>query len=307
VRPLAQGPSTADRCAWSLIAHSRRDQRPLPPGFGTGSLARGSRSVDRLPLVLGRCAGASVLLELDGDDPATPPEPGQGGWGRLVVRDVAEVIATVDAAGPPSWLVAGLWPADAYGVLAAESKAGKTWAILDLAVAVAVATGRPWLGRFACPERPALVFLGEGGERATIRRLRAVCAQKGLDPAELAGRLRLCFRVPKLLAGEDLQTVEHELAAFSAGLVVIDPLYLAAAGAQAASLFQMGAALEPIQAVCQHAGGAGGGPPLQPDRPGHRRHQDERRRHGRMGPRPRRHLRPPAHHRARLAGQRRAA
>jgi len=186
--------------------------------------------------------------------PATGPTPGPGGRGRLLVRDVAEVLAAVDAAGPPTWLVAGLWPSDAYGVLAAESKAGKTWAILDLAVSVAA--GRPWLGRFACPQRPALVFLGEGGERATIRRLRAVCAHKGLDPGELAGRLRLCFRVPKLLAGGDLAAVEAELAAFPAGLVVVDPLYLAAAGAQAASLFQMGAALEPIQAVCQHADAA---------------------------------------------------
>jgi len=139
-------------------------------------------------------------------------------------------------------------------VVAAESKAGKTWAILDLAVSVAA--GRPWLGRFACPERPALVFLGEGGERATVRRLRAVCAHKGLDPGELAGRLRLCFRVPKLRSGEDLAAVEAELEAFAAGLVVVDPLYLAAAGAQAASLFDMGAALEPIQAVCQHAAAA---------------------------------------------------
>jgi hypothetical protein len=186
--------------------------------------------------------------------PATTAGPVPGGRGRLLVRDVADVIATVDAAGPPAWLIAGLWPSDAYGVLAAESKAGKTWAILDLAISVAA--GVPWLGRFACPQRPALVFLGEGGERATVRRLRAVCAHKHLDPAELTGRLRLCFRVPKLLAGEDLAAVEAELATFAAGLVVIDPLYLAAAGAQAASLFQMGAALEPIQAVCQRAGAA---------------------------------------------------
>jgi AAA domain len=185
---------------------------------------------------------------------ATTPPVGQGGRGRLLVRDAAEVIAGVDAAGPPSWLVAGLWPADAYGVLAAESKAGKTWAILDLAVSVAC--GRPWLGRFACPPRPALVFLGEGGERAIVRRLRAVCAHKQLDPATLAGRLRLCFRVPKLRSGEDLAAVEAELHAFPAGLVVVDPLYLAAAGAQAASLFDMGAALEPIQAICQRAGAA---------------------------------------------------
>ena len=45
---------------------------------------------------------------------------------------------------------------------------GKTWAALDLAVSVA--TGRPWLDHFACPSPgPVLVFLGEGGERATVR------------------------------------------------------------------------------------------------------------------------------------------
>ena len=32
------------------------------------------------------------------------------------------------------WLIRGLWPADAYGIIAAESKAGKTWLALDLAV-----------------------------------------------------------------------------------------------------------------------------------------------------------------------------
>jgi AAA domain len=53
------------------------------------------------------------------------------------------------AAGEPRWLIQGLWPADAYGVLAAQEKAGKTWAALDLAVSVA--TGRPWLDHFACP------------------------------------------------------------------------------------------------------------------------------------------------------------
>ena len=31
------------------------------------------------------------------------------------------------------WLIRGLWPADAYGIIAAESKAGKTWLALDLA------------------------------------------------------------------------------------------------------------------------------------------------------------------------------
>ena len=33
-------------------------------------------------------------------------------------------------------MIRGRWPADAYGVMGAEDKAGKTWAVLDLAVSV---------------------------------------------------------------------------------------------------------------------------------------------------------------------------
>jgi hypothetical protein len=182
-------------------------------------------------------------------------QPGQRG---LLVEDLAAVLARVRAAGPPAWLVEGVWPRDAYGVFAAEDKAGKTWAMLDLAVSVAA--GVPWLGHFGCPPSgPVLVFLGEGGERAMVRRLRAICAHKHLDLDELAARrlLRLCLRVPRLTSGEELQAVAGELHAHPAALVVLDPLYLAVAGAATgADLYGMGAVLAGIQAVCQQAGAA---------------------------------------------------
>jgi AAA domain len=180
--------------------------------------------------------------------------PGRG----LVVEDLAAVLARVAAAGPPAWLIQGVWPRDAYGVFAAEDKAGKTWAILDLACSVAA--GVPWLGHFPCPPSgPVLVFLGEGGERAMVRRLAAICAHKHLELDELAARqgLRLCFRVPKLTSGQELQAVAAELAEHPAALVVLDPLYLAVAGAASgADLYAMGAVLAGIQGVCQHAGAA---------------------------------------------------
>jgi hypothetical protein len=188
---------------------------------------------------------------------ATTAAAGRVGRG-LVIEDLAQVLARVDHAGPPSWLVEGLWPRDAYGVFAAEDKAGKTWAILDLALSVAA--GVPWLGHYRCPPSGrVLVFLGEGGERAMIRRLRAVTEAKAVDLGELAelGLIRLCFRVPTLTSGEDLTTIERELADRPAALVVVDPLYLAVGhGATGANLYAMGAVLSAIQAVCQHAGAA---------------------------------------------------
>src|SRR4029450_1200902 len=89
---------------------------------------------------------------------------------ELTIKPYGEVAARVATAGEPRWLIQGLWPADAYGVLAAQEKAGKTWAALDLAVSVA--TGQPWLDHYACPSPGSvLVFLGEGGERATVGRI----------------------------------------------------------------------------------------------------------------------------------------
>jgi hypothetical protein len=175
---------------------------------------------------------------------------------ELAISSYREVAARVAAAGEPRWLIQGLWPADAYGVLAAQEKAGKTWAALDLAVSVA--SGRPWLDHFACPTLgPVLVFLGEGGERATVRRIEAIATAKGVDPDQLADQLRLCFRVPRLAApgaGGELAAIQAELEAHPAALVVLDPLYLAAAGASGSNLYDMGAVLQAIQGVCQAAG-----------------------------------------------------
>jgi hypothetical protein len=175
---------------------------------------------------------------------------------ELAVSSYREVAARVAAAGEPRWLIQGIWPADAYGVLAAQEKAGKTWAALDLAVSVA--TGQPWLDHFACPSPgPVLVFLGEGGERATVRRIEAIATAKGIDPDQLADPLPLCFRVPRLAApgaGGELAAIQAELDSHPAALVVLDPLYLAAAGASGSNLYDMGAVLQAIQGVCQQAG-----------------------------------------------------
>jgi hypothetical protein len=196
--------------------------------------------------------GEVVTLRPTAGQARRPPPPAA----ELVVWSFGEVAARVAAAGEPRWLIQGLWPADAYGVLAAQEKAGKTWAALDLAVSVAC--GLPWLDHFACPTPgPVLVFLGEGGERAMVRRIQAIATNKGARLDQLADRLRLCFRVPRLAApgaGTELAAIQAELRAHPASLVILDPLYLAAAGASGSSLYDMGAVLQAVQGVCQAVG-----------------------------------------------------
>jgi AAA domain len=175
---------------------------------------------------------------------------------ELGISSYGEVAARVAAAGEPRWLIQGLWPADAYGVLAAQEKAGKTWVALDLAVSVA--SGCPWLDHFACPTPgPVLVFLGEGGERATVRRIQAIATTKGVDPDQLADQMRMCFRVPRLAApgaGSELTAIHAELEAHPAALVVLDPLYLAAAGASGSNLYDMGPCSRPSRASASRRG-----------------------------------------------------
>ena len=167
----------------------------------------------------------------------------------LVFLSAAELVAEVDVLPPVGHLARPVWPGDAYGVLAAEHKAGKTWAIADLAVAVAA--GKAWLGVFPI-ERPGrvLVFLGEGGKRKMTRRFRAVAGFYGVRFEDLP--IDVCMRVPHLTSDVHLGLIAANLAANpETVLVIIDPLYLAARGAKGSDLYAMGEHLERLQGITQ--------------------------------------------------------
>jgi DNA-binding transcriptional ArsR family regulator len=173
---------------------------------------------------------------------------------RLQISDVADVARRVKEGGPATWLIEGLWPADAYGAIGAADKAGKTWSVVDLAVSVA--TGTPWLNRFPCPQGTALLFLGEGGERGAVRRFEAVLSNRGGTIADIAGQLFLSPHVPILKNSVDLAALEFWLDRVPTRLVVIDPFYMAAAGANSADLIGMGELLRDVQWLCQQRGSA---------------------------------------------------
>ncbi|MGO8873693.1 MAG: AAA family ATPase [Acidimicrobiales bacterium] len=173
--------------------------------------------------------------------------------GVLAVDDLATILARVADAPAPAYLIRGVMAEGDHGMLAAEFKAGKTWAVTDLAVSVA--SGTPWLGIFAIDAPGSvLLFAGEGGERKIARRFRAVCESRGIDPAGLA--IRVCLRAPHLTSDAAMLLVEAEIAEHRPRLVIIDPLYLAARGARGSDLYEMGAHLEGAQAICQRYGSA---------------------------------------------------
>ncbi len=186
------------------------------------------------------------------DQPRVDLDPGNPNHDTAHRLD-RRLAARVDAAPPVGWLARPVWPADAYGISSAEKKAGKTWMGCDLAVSVA--SGTPWLGVYPCETRgPVLLFLGEGGERKMLRRLRAIAATEA--STSNSSTFACVSGPPGSASAIHLDAVAEELENYPAVLVIIDPLYLAAAGAKGSDLYGMGAVLESIQLLCQQHGAA---------------------------------------------------
>jgi hypothetical protein len=94
------------------------------------------------------------------------------------------------------------------------------------------------------------MFFGEGGHRKLDRRLAAVKEHKGVTSS---GQIHISFRVPHLSVQAHLDEVRAQVGEVGPALVMIDPLYLAARGANGADLYAMGEALEGIQHIVQDA------------------------------------------------------
>lgn len=82
------------------------------------------------------------------------------------------------------WLIEDLWGDEAVGIIGGEPKCGKS--LLALAMAVAVATGRPVLDRFAVKRTGRVLLYAAEDSLAIVRqRLEGLTARLGLDLAKL--------------------------------------------------------------------------------------------------------------------------
>lgn len=178
------------------------------------------------------------------------PVPQVDPFRMLSLRDLLDEL---DNRVFPGFLVSGVWPSDAYGVIAGQEKLGKSWLILDMAVSVA--SGTNWLNhpKLECPRPgPVLLFLGEGGDRKMGRRLKAVAKFKKVNPRDLP--IHMVFKVPQMTKEDQLAIARQKILDTKPVLVILDPLYLAAAGADGKDLFAMGAILSPAQALIENLG-----------------------------------------------------
>ncbi len=127
---------------------------------------------------------------------------------------------------PTPWLVRGLLTEGAVFAVAGEPKTTKTWAGIELAMAIATAT--PAFQEFETlgePKKVAL-FLVEDSERSTRNRLRALAASRALHPEEATSLMHVENLSTLDLANvDDLANIVASARALgSLAALVLDPL-----------------------------------------------------------------------------------
>lgn len=172
---------------------------------------------------------------------------------KLKFVSAAAFDADVRSRPPRQWLIEGIWAQGLYGIIAGAAKTQKSWNAYDMAIAVAAGTS--WLGRFPVRRQgPVVVFVGEGGDEGTHQRLSALAREHGVELADLP--IYLCFQAPKLLNEDHLREIEELVETVKPALVIIDPLYLSAAGGKMGDLYSMGELLLGAQSICEPRGAA---------------------------------------------------
>ncbi|MDP1610089.1 MAG: AAA family ATPase [Sulfuritalea sp.] len=154
-------------------------------------------------------------------------------------------------APPLHWLVRGVLPAAGLAALFGASGSGKSFLALDLCAAVA-AGGAEW---FACRVKSApVVYVALEGEAGFSQRVKAWQLHHGRD---LPGSLRFVMQALDLRNADDVSEIAEAVtvAAAAGGLLVIDTLNRAAAGADENSVVDMGAIIAAAKELQAKLGG----------------------------------------------------
>jgi AAA domain len=121
----------------------------------------------------------------------------------------------------PTWMIEGLWGAEAVGIIGGEPKCGKTFLALDLAVAVA--TGAPCLRHF--PTRRTGAVLLYAAEDSTIilrQRLQGIAAAAGVDFESLDIHI-ICVPALRLDRADHQRALRATVARLRPILLSLDP------------------------------------------------------------------------------------
>lgn len=151
-----------------------------------------------------------------------------------------------DPSAPLRWLLTDLFLVGAAGILGGAPKTGKSFLALDLAVAVA--SGRPAIGRFAVPAPgPVLLLAAEDPPAVVVQRLAALATAREhpLATLPIAVIVEAGLRLP-----EGLDRLTATVVQRHARLLILDPL-IRVHRADENSAAEMAAVLDGVRALAR--------------------------------------------------------
>ena len=126
-----------------------------------------------------------------------------------------------EALDQPPWLVEQLWAHQAVGIIGGAPKCCKTYLALEMALAVA--SGRPCLGRFHVPQPgPVLIFAAEDAPIQLRARLLGLARARGADFQALQIFLILAQQL-RLDLDLDRRRLAQAIEKFQPRLLILDP------------------------------------------------------------------------------------
>ena len=154
---------------------------------------------------------------------------------------------------PVQWLVENVFSVDQPTIFGAKQKSLKTTLLTDLAVSLA--SGLPWLGKFDVPQKRRVLFVtGEASEAAAIRKVRRAADSRNLRREDFTDSLRIeAITFPTLPSEADCQAVAAAVTEHGIEVVLLDPLYMGLQGLNTSNLTEVGPAMRQFMTSCRPA------------------------------------------------------
>lgn len=144
----------------------------------------------------------------------------------------------------PGWLIEGVWQRSSHGMIAGEPKTYKS--VLATDMAVAVASGEPFLGKYAVHQQGPVMYIQEENSPWLVQdRNLKIANSRGLLNGEVKyhSRTKMTVKMPKdlpiyylnnqgfdLTSQEDKDFLEESIKEIKPVLIIFDPLYLMLGG-----------------------------------------------------------------------------
>jgi len=203
-----------------------------------------SRSDDAFRVKMGMLLDSLADFEVLADEaPSATEEPKAVRFQPIHGDEFAQLVAT-------EWIIKGVLPKAELGIVFGESGSGKTFKVLD--IAMAVATGTEWRQRAVT--QGAVVYIAAEGTGGFKKRLRSYAQHHGLDLAAVP--LYVIPAAPNLLQKADALDVAKAILTLGVktSLVIIDTLAQTTAGGNENSGEDMGLALSHCKGIHKATG-----------------------------------------------------